>query len=92
MWGKSDMVTYSDGFSIAFGTVLPGFEHLAENLSKAIDDGADIAVSYGMAGQFIIRNEEDPTVIDFHITREISVLPRSAAANKLTGFVVFHKE
>jgi len=89
MWGKSDMVTYTDGFSIAFGTILPGYEYIAENLSKAIDDGEDIAVSHGMPGQFIIRNKEDPTVIDFHITREISVLPRSAAANKLTGFVVF---
>jgi hypothetical protein len=89
MWGKADMVTYSDGFSLAFGEILPGFEHIAENLSKAIEDGEDIAVSHGMPGQFIIRNEEDPTVIDFHITREISVLPRSAAANKLTGFVVF---
>ena len=92
MWGKSDMVTYSDGFSVAFGTVLPDYEHIAENLSKAIDNGEDIAVSHGMPGQFIIRNEDDPTVIDFHITREISVLPRNAAANKLTGFVVFNKE
>ena len=92
MWGKSDMVTYSDGFSVAFGTVLPGYEHIAENLSKAIDNGEDIAVSHGMPGQFIIRNEDDPTVIDFHITREISVLPRSAAANKLTGFVVFKEQ
>ncbi len=92
MWGKSDMVTYSDGFSIAFGTVLPGYEFIAEGLMKAIDEGDDIAVSHGMPGEFIVRNEDDPTVIDFHITREISVLPRSAAANKLTGFVVFKEQ
>ena len=92
MWGKADMVTYSDGFSIAFGHVLPGFEFIAEGLIKAIDDGEDMAVSHGMPGQFIIRNEDDPTIIDFHITREISVLPRSAAANKLTGFVVFKEQ
>jgi uncharacterized FlaG/YvyC family protein len=92
MWGKSDMVTYSDGFSIAFGTVLPGYEYIAEGLMKAIDEGDDIAVSHGMPGEFIVRNEDDPTIIDFHITREISVLPRSAAANKLTGFVVFKEQ
>lgn len=92
MWGKSEMVTYSDGFSIAFGSILPGFEHVAEGLHKAIDDGEDIAVSHGMPGQFLIRNEDDPTIIDFHITREISILPRSAAANKLTGFVVFKEQ
>ncbi len=91
-WGKSDMVTYSDGFSIAFGHVLPGFEFVAEGLMKAMDEGDDIAVSHGMPGQFIVRSKEDPTVIDFHITREISVLPRSSAANKLTGFVVFKEE
>jgi len=92
MWGKSTMVTYSDGFSLAFGDVLPGYEYVAEALAKAIDEGEDIAVSHGMPGEFIVRNEEDPTVIDFHVTREISVLPRSAAANKLTGFVVFKEQ
>jgi len=91
-WGKSNMVTYSDGFSIAFGTVDPGYEFVAEGLMKAIDEGDDLAVSHGMPGQFIVRNQDDPTVIDFHVTREISVLPRSAAANKLTGFVVFKEQ
>lgn len=91
-WGQADMVTYSDGFSLAFGTVLPGYEHIAKGLQKAIDNGDDIAVSHGMPGEFIVRNVEDPTIIDFHITKEISVLPRKSAANKLTGFVVFKEE
>ena len=91
-WGKADMITYADGFSLATGHVYEGKENVAEALSKAVADGEDIAVSHGMPAQWIIRNEEDPTVIDFHITSEISPLPRYAAANKMTGFVVFSEK
>ncbi len=88
-WGQADMVTYSDGFSLAVGHFYEGKEQYALHMSEAMERGEDIAVSHGMPAQWIIRNEEDPTTIDFHITREISPLPRDAAANKMTGFVVF---
>ena len=88
-WGQADMITYSDGFSLAAGHVFEGKEYIAESLAKAIDEGEEIGVSHGMPANWIKRNEEDPTIIDFHITSEISPLPKYAAANKLTGFVVF---
>lgn len=88
-WGKADMITYSDGFAIAAGHVYEGKEFVAEALSKSAREGSDIAVSHGMPANWLVRDPEDPTIINFHITNEISPLPRVAAANKMTGFVVF---
>lgn len=87
-WGVADMVDYTDGFAIAAGVVDAGHEKEAEALSQM----NDIRVSHGMPSRFIVRNADDPTVIDFHITSEISPLPGWAAANKLTDFVVLNKE
>jgi len=42
--------------------------------------------------QWIRRDETDPTVITMHVTQEISPLPLSAAANKLTTFFVKENE
>jgi hypothetical protein len=42
-----------------------------------------------MPEKFIWRNIDDPSIIDFHITKEISDLPSPAAANPLTGFELF---
>jgi transcriptional regulator with XRE-family HTH domain len=87
-WGVADMVDYSDGFAVAAGVVDAGHEKEAEALSKM----GDIRVSHGMPSRFIVRNAGDPSVIDFHITTEISPLPGWAAANKMTDFVVLNKE
>jgi len=88
-WGKADMITYSDGFAIAGGHVYEGKEHVADALAQSASKGSDIAVSHGMPANWLVRDPEDPTVINFHITNEISPLPRYAAANKMTGFMVF---
>lgn len=84
-WGVADMLDYVDGFAIASGTVDAGHGKEAESLA----DMDDIRVSHGMPAKFIVRNKDDRTVIDFHITSEISPLPGWAAANKMTDFVVF---
>lgn len=86
-WGVADMLDYADGFAIASGTVDAGHEKEAE----ALADMEDIRVSHGMPAKFIVRNPKDKTVIDFHITSEISPLPGWAAANKMTEFVVFEE-
>ena len=84
-WGVADMVAYDDrGFALATGPVDKGKEHIADALAKE----AEIGVSHGMPSGSILRDETDSSVIIEHITREISPLPRSAAANKLTGFEV----
>lgn len=83
-WGVADWLDYADGFAVASGTVDLGHEKEAEALSQ-LDD---IRVSHGMPSRFIVRSKDDPTIIDFHVTSEISPLPGWAAANPLTGFVV----
>lgn len=91
-WGKCDMVDFVDGFAIAGGYILPGHEKEAEAMQEAIDGGRDIRMSHGMPTDFIVRNAEDPTIIDFHVTTEISDLDYDKAANKLTDFTVLSKE
>jgi hypothetical protein len=83
-WGQADWLDYADGFALASGTVDAGHEKEAESLAQM----GDIRVSHGMPIQFIVRSKEDASVIDFHITAEISDLPGYAAANPLTEFVV----
>lgn len=83
--GVADMVDFtSDGFSVATGVFDPGREIVAENLSKM----SDLGVSHGMLPSPMRRDPEDPNIITFHITKEISPLPMWAAANKRTGFSV----
>jgi hypothetical protein len=83
-WGKADTLDYVDGFALAAGYVYPGHEAEAEALSKM----DDIRVSHGMPSRFIVRSKQDPSIIDVHVTTEISPLPGWAAANPLTGFVI----
>lgn len=87
-WGKADWLDYADGFAVASGYVYPGHEKEAEAIST-LDD---IRVSHGMPSRFIVRNKQDPSIIDVHVTAEISDLPGYAAANPLTQFVVLNKE
>jgi HAMP domain-containing protein len=86
-WGTANWVAYDDsGFALAGGTVTKGFEPLAEHLMAL--DPADMRVSHGMLKQSIVRDEDDPSVIVQHVTREISPLPAWAAANYMTGFIL----
>lgn len=87
-WGVTDWVGFSEGFALASGTVDVGHEKEAEALAAR----DDIGVSHGMPGRWIVRDQDDPTVIVMHVTSEISPLPMDAAANKLTGFMVKESE
>lgn len=86
-WGKADMLDYVDGFAVAVGYVYPGHEKEAVALSRR----KDLGVSHGMPFSTLLYDAENPHVIDFHVTREISVLPHHAVANPLTDFVVLGK-
>lgn len=83
--GQSDWVAWDDsGFALAAGHFYPGHEAQAEWLSKQ----KGWAVSHGMPTDSIERDATNPNIIIRHRTREISLLPLVAAANKRTGFVV----
>lgn len=88
--GKADWVTYDpdSGFAVAGGHSLPGMEPAFDQLASV----KALKVSHGMPKHSIKRDQDDPTIIIEHETREISPLPGWAAANKLTGFVVLDPE
>jgi hypothetical protein len=82
--GQAQWVSYDDsGFALAYGSFDKGKEAVAEWLMRR----KGVRVSHGMPLGSIVRDENDPTVIVEHETREISPLPYWAAANKLTGFI-----
>lgn len=90
-WGQATWLAYDDnGFALAGGTVDRGKEALAKELAGV--PGDKLRVSHGMPEVSIKRDDDDPTVIVEHITREISPLPAWAAANRYTGFLVLPKE
>lgn len=83
-WGQADFVGYDDnGFAVATGTVDKGKEWVADSLK------GDLLTSHGMSKNSIQRNDStDSTIITGHITKEISPLPASVAANEFTGFFI----
>lgn len=83
-WGKADWLAYTDGLALASGTVFPEYNHVAEALSKE----KGLATSHGMPKTMVVYDDRDKSVIRFHITKEISPLPLSRAANKRTGFLI----
>lgn len=84
-WGKAKWVGYDNqGFALAAGYVYPEFYEVAE----LFKDKEDILVSHGMPTTSIKRDADDQSIIIEHETREISPLPRWAAANKMTSFVI----
>jgi hypothetical protein len=89
-WGIADSLYFGDdGFALATGLVDHGKEAVAEAM---LETKETVLVSHGMPKKFIVRDQNDPTVINFHITKEISTLPGNRAANKLTGFSLMTKE
>lgn len=87
-WGAVDHLMYDNGFAIAFGHVDPGHEKEAELLATK----DNLGVSHGMPLATLLRDPDDSSVIAFYTSREISPLPLTKAANKLTGFNVFLSE
>jgi len=85
--GKADLLAYDDaGFSVVAGT-------LEEDFAIALmESKEDLAMSHGMPVQYIRRDKEDPTIIVEYASIEVSILPRYAAANKMTEFVILKDE
>lgn len=88
-WGIADHIMVledDDGFTLplAFGTVDPGMEGVAERLSKE----KNLLVSHGVPRKMIVYDAIDPRLIDFAPTIEISVLPAQNAANELTAVIL----
>jgi len=89
-FGQADWHHYTDdGFAIASGYVDKGKEQVAKGLAAYNDE---LLTSHGMPKTHIQRDTVDKSIITRHITREISPLPASAAANKLTSFEVLNKK
>jgi transcription termination factor NusB len=86
--GQADFLTYADGFAIAGGTIDEQHSDKARKLSQI----PDLGVSHGMPHWSLKRRADDPSVIDRHITSEISPLDMDAAANLLTGFILEDKD
>jgi hypothetical protein len=85
--GKADLLAYDDaGFSIASGVIEEDFAIALMNTSE------DLAMSHGMPAKSIRRDDPDKTVITGYVSTEVSVLPRWAAANKLTDFYIQDEE
>ena len=88
-FGEADWHAYDDsGFAMASGLVDEGKESVALWLSKQ----KGVRTSHGMPPASIVYDPEDPDVIIEHQTVEISVLPESNAANKMTGFYILGNE
>jgi hypothetical protein len=89
-YGKADWVAFDadNKVAMAAGYIYPGHEKEAELLSEM----GDIATSHGMPSDTITRDLKDHTIINSHITVEISDLPSRAAANRMTTFGILNKE
>ena len=88
--GQADWLAYTDeGFALASGYFDPGKEHVAKGLMSY---EGKLLTSHGMPKPYIERDPQDPSILVKHITKEISPLPASIAANKLTNFELLRKE
>jgi hypothetical protein len=84
-WGEADWLAYDKdaGIMWASGLVDEGHEKEALNISKS---NIKIGVSHGMKN--VSRDPNIKKVINSYTTYEISDLPFSAAANKMTGLFI----
>jgi hypothetical protein len=85
--GQTTAIVYDkdNGIAIAAGYF---FKH-ASPIAEAIMENPDAwGVSHGMPSESIVRSKDDRTIIEQHITKEISPLPAYAAANKWADFTV----
>lgn len=83
--GQVDWVEFADGFGQASGIIAKEYEEIATNLANSDDTG----VSHGFIG---LKQIGDSGVYSDYATFEISLLPRSAAANVWLDTLVTSKE
>lgn len=86
--GVADWLAYDDsGFALASGTVDVGKEAVVEQVASHHP-----LLSHGMPVISIVRDPDDPKIIRRHTTKEITLLPDWAAANKITGFILMEAD
>lgn len=85
--GQTDVIAYDkeNGVAIAAGHFFKESTPIAEKIYENQDQWG---VSHGMPVNSIVRNKEDSTIIEQHITKEISPLPKYAAANPWADFTI----
>lgn len=89
--GQTDVITYDkeNGIAIAAGHFFPEASDIAEAIYQNQEHWG---VSHGMPSDSIVRNQKDRTIIEQHITKEISPLPRYAAANKWAEWTILKEK
>jgi hypothetical protein len=93
--GKADWVAMDETplgvvFALAGGKVSKQHADVVDFVSALPPE--EVGLSHGMPFGSIRRDENDPTVIVRHDSKEISILPMWAAANKHTAFAVLKEE
>lgn len=82
--GITENVAYDNrGFMVAIGRFFSEFNFVAEALAER---GGDLGMSH--ASGIVIRNNENPSIVEGYASYEISILPKTRAANALTAFDV----
>lgn len=85
--GQADWVGYDDrGFVIVTGTVEKEYEDLVTNLVK---NTPEMGMSHGMPIESVVYSQG--RIVEY-ISKEYSLLPVSAAANKLTYYIIGEKD
>lgn len=87
--GEADWIATDDHgkhvFIVASGTFYDHAKSFAEFLSQS---SYDVALSHGMYPHLLERDDADKSIITGYVSREITLLPRFAAANKLTAYMM----
>lgn len=82
--GEAQIVAFDDrGFMVVAGEFFEQYNYLAAGLAKM---DTPLGMSHGMPAESILIDPDDPRVITYYESEEVSVLPISSAANKLTSF------
>lgn len=84
--GDTDWVALDEKGGVTFVLASGTFRDYAKEVAVALAQTKGVALSHGMYPHLIERDTDDPTVITGYVSREISVLPREFAANKLTAY------
>lgn len=89
--GEADWMAVDQYEKHAFIVASGYFHPDAEEVASALAAEKDVALSHGMYPHLIERDDPDQSIITGYVSREISVLPREMAANKLTAYTMENK-
>lgn len=86
--GEANWVALDEQDDLTFILASGIFYPHASEFAKALSLEKDVALSHGMYPHLMERAGDDPSVITGYVSREITVLPRYAAANRLTAYTM----